>query len=131
VKTKYTKLNGTFERPYLEIAVSHNRHEEPYLVLVDSGADTNVFSATLAEDLGLILEDGAPLEVQGATGEAVTFYEHSITITAAGKTFETTAAFADVSHLALAGLVGQQGFFDHFLITFDAAGGEFELKPKK
>ena len=130
MRIKYTKLGGTFKRPYAEISVNHNGQEEPYLVLVDSGADTNLFSASLADDLGLTLEEGKPVSVQGATGEAATVYEHVITIAVAGATFETTAAFADLPHLALAGLVGQQGFFEHFLVTFDAGSSEFELKPK-
>ena len=131
MKFKYTELGGTFKRPYVEVMVSHDDREEPYLVLVDSGADTNLFSASLAEDLGLILEDGRPVSVQGATGETATVYEHAITVSVAGQSFETTAAFTDLPHLALAGLVGQQGFFEHFLVTFDAKNGEFELKPNR
>jgi hypothetical protein len=58
------------------------------------------------------------------------FYAHTISIEVAGQKFEKTAAFANIPHLELSGLVGQQGFFDHFLIAFDAQAGEFELTPK-
>jgi hypothetical protein len=128
---KYTTLDSAFERPYVEITVGYEGSKEAYLTLVDSGADINVFSASLAYDLGINLENGSPLTVRGATGEAETFYMHPVTITVGGVTFETEAAFADIPHLELAGLAGQRGFFDQFRITFDIETGEFELDPKR
>lgn len=127
---KYTTLDSSFERPYAEITIGHQGNEEPYLALVDSGADINVFSASLANDLGINLKNGRPLSVRGATGESETFYMHPITINVAGVAFETEAAFADIPHLELAGLAGQRGFFDQFRITFDFEALEFELSPK-
>jgi hypothetical protein len=124
---KYTRLDSAFERPYVEITVGHEGSEEAYLTLVDSGADINVFSASLANDLGIDMEKGSPLTVRGATGEAETFYMHPVTITVGGVTFETEAAFADIPHLELAGLAGQRGFFDQFKVTFNFREGEIDL----
>lgn len=124
---KYTKLDSTFERPYVEITVGHEGSKEAYLTLVDSGADINVFSSSLAYDLGIDLKNGDPLTVRGATGEAETFYVHPVTITVGGVTFETEAAFADIPHLELAGLAGQRGFFDQFTVTFNFREEEIEL----
>ncbi len=131
MKLKYTTLNSSFERPYAEITVWHGGRETPYLTLVDSGADINVFSASLANDLGINLDNGRPLTVRGATGEAETFYMHPVTLSVGGLSFETTAAFADVPHLELAGLAGQRGFFDHFRIAFDFESGEFDITPNE
>lgn len=127
MKFPYTALDGDFERPYVRIAVRHNGLEEAYLTLVDSGADINVFSASLAEDLGIDLRQRRAVTVQGATGHVETFYIHRVTISVAGSSFETEAAFADMPHLDLAGLAGQRGFFDHFRVVFDFAAKEFEL----
>jgi hypothetical protein len=124
---KYTRLDSTFERPYVEITVGHEGREESYLTLVDSGADINVFSASLASDLGINLENASPLTLRGATGEADTFYVHPVIITVGGVTFETEAAFADIPYLELAGLAGQRGFFDQFKVSFDRNREELEL----
>jgi predicted aspartyl protease len=130
MKFDYTLLDGAFMRPYATIKVGSGKNTRRYKVLVDSGADINVFSASLAESLGLELQDGEAVTVRGATGKPGTFYAHPVTIEVANQSFTTTAAFADMPHLELAGLVGQQGFFDHFIVTFDADAREFELIPK-
>lgn len=130
MKFDYTLLDGAFMRPYATIKVGSGKNTRRYKVLVDSGADINVFSASLAESLGLVLESGKLVEVRGATGTTANFYVHPISIEVAGQKFDTTAAFADLPHLELAGLAGQQGFFDHFMVKFDAEAGEFELEPK-
>ena len=131
MKFEYTLLDRAFKRPYATLQVGSAKGSRKYKVLIDSGADVNVFSASLADRLGIVLEEGELMSVRGATGAEATFYKHPISITVAGITFETRAAFADVPHLELAGLAGQEGFFEHFLITFDAENGEFELAPKR
>ncbi|HUD11236.1 MAG TPA: aspartyl protease family protein [Candidatus Saccharimonadia bacterium] len=130
MRIKYTALDGEVKRPYADIEVSHGEASESYLVLVDSGADINIFSAEIGRALGIDIASGEPLSVRGATGDEQTFYLHPITITIGNITFDTTAAFADVRHLEAAGLAGQLGFFDRFLVAFDAEANEFELKPK-
>ncbi len=131
MKFDYTVLDGTFERPYAEIRVGHGEHSRRYIVLVDSGADINVFSAELAVILGIDLERGEALTVRGATGQSETFYVHPVTVSLGDVTFKTTAAFADVPHLELAGLAGQRGFFDRFEISFRFQDGTFALEPEK
>lgn len=131
MRLDYTSLNGSFERPYVEVNVKHGRRTEPYLLLVDSGADLNVFGAALALELGIELKHGKPLTVRGATGQSETFYVHPVTVSVGDITFSTTAAFADVPHLELAGLAGQRGFFDRFEVSFKFRGGTFELIPEE
>jgi hypothetical protein len=128
---EYTVLDGTFERPYAEIRVGHDGRSRRYMVLVDSGADINVFSAELAAILGIDLKGGEPLTIRGATGQSETFYVHPITVSIGDVTFTTTAAFADVPNLELAGLAGQRGFFDRFDVSFKFRGRTFELIPAK
>jgi hypothetical protein len=127
----YTVLDGSFERPYAEIRVSYRDRSRRYMVLVDSGADINVFSAELAAILGIDLKRGEALTVRGATGQSETFYVHPITLSVGDVAFPTTAAFADVPHLELAGLAGQRGFFDWFDVSFRFRDGTFELSPEK
>ena len=127
----YTTLDGSFERPYVQIRVGQGERSRRYQVLVDSGADINVFSADLAKALGLDLESGKPLTVRGATGESEIFYVHPVTVALGDVTYKTTAAFADLPHLELAGLAGHAGFFSEFYVEFDTQRGRFDLTPYK
>ena|ERR1035437_4909747 len=132
MRLKYTYLDGAIERPYADIEVSSGNKTKPYLVLVDSGADINLFSSELGEALDIDISSGEPLSVRGATGDEQTFFLHPITISVGSISFNTTAAFADIPHLESAGLAGQRGFFSHFRVTFDFDALEFDLirKPK-
>ena len=44
---KYVKI-GMYYRPIMSVAVSHNNVSSNYMVLLDSGADFNIFHSDLA-----------------------------------------------------------------------------------
>ena len=130
MKLKYTVLDGTFKRPYADIEVRYGNESVSYVVLVDSGADINLFSAEVGRELGVDIPSGEALTVRGATGDEQTFFMHPVTIAIESAVIETTAAFADIPHLESAGLAGQRGFFNHFHISFEFQASEFELIPR-
>jgi hypothetical protein len=111
------------------VVVRHGGLEASYVLLVDSGADINVFSGELARELGITLEDGEMLEVRAATGDEAILWRHPVTITVGGHTIPVLAAFGEAEHLEAVGLAGQEGFFDQFRVTFDRCAGIFELEP--
>jgi hypothetical protein len=116
-------------RPLVDVVVSHGERDASYVLLVDSGADINVFSAELARELDITLEDGERLEVRGATGDDAVFWRHPVMITVGGCEILVLAAFGEAEHLEAVGLAGQEGFFDQFKVTFDRRAGVFELEP--
>ena len=53
----------------------------------------------------------------GVSGAQAIGYIHKIRMQVAGSSYETTVCFC--YELSMAGILGQIGFFDHFIATFD------------
>jgi hypothetical protein len=109
--------------PILNIRLSY-RHSPPTKSIacwIDSGADVCIFHAGICDSLGIRrLEDGIKDYLQGVTsGPTSLLYFHKIRMFVFGDSFETMAGF---SHdLAVTGLLGRRGFFDNFVVKFDAS----------
>jgi hypothetical protein len=95
VQFDYTRYDSSRLRPLVDVVVSHGERDASYVLLVDSGADINVFSAELARELGIKLEDGEMLEVRGATGDEATFWRHPVAIVVGGHEVLVLAAFGE------------------------------------
>jgi len=80
VRFDYTRFDSSRLRPLVDVVVRHGGREASYALLVDSGADINVFSGELARELGITLEDGEMLEVRAATGDEAILWRHPVTI---------------------------------------------------
>lgn len=93
--------------------------------LVDSGADNCIFSLEVARALKLRLKSGRKVEFQGF-GKA-SGYWHNIEIQVGDSSYKATAVFADLKSLNV-GILGQQGFFDHFDVTLSYKDQSVELK---
>jgi hypothetical protein len=116
-------------RPLVDVIVGCGGRDASYVLLVDSGADVDVFSAEVARELGIALADGEMLGVRGATGDEAVLWRHPVTITVGGCDVPVLAASGEAEHLEAVGLAGQEGFFDQFRVTFDRRAGVFELDP--
>jgi hypothetical protein len=58
------------------------------------------------------------MDVGGISGQMkIAFYFHKVKLLAGGESFDIQAGFSD--QLAVAGLLGQVGFFENFSVTFD------------
>ncbi|WP_239310619.1 hypothetical protein [Frankia sp. Cj3] len=125
---RYARYSDDILRPVIPIALHHGANILDYEVLIDSGADLNIFGYQVGEYLGIDPTHGRMATMMGATGEPQDFYIHPITIEVAGLTFEAQAGFAKALDDKPYGIVGQQGFFDLFQITFNLAREEIELK---
>lgn len=102
----------------------------PYEVLVDSGADVCIFDAQIAEILKINLKKGKKKKVSGITGVAEPYYIHPVTITVGGWKYKIEAGFLpNIGNLGY-GVVGQNGFFDIFVVKFDLVKEEIELKQR-
>jgi hypothetical protein len=91
---------------------------------IDSGATRCLFHADLAAFLGIDVKK-CPIEVtQGIDGAADT-YLHNLTLYIPGGPVQIKAGFKD--NLPAAGLLGMQGFFEHFIVVFDPTAKSCEL----
>lgn len=132
MKFQYTRYNGVL-RPVIPIKLKHAGQEIGYHVLVDSGADMCLFDADIGKAIGIDTESGVPQEVFGIGGKTSFYYVHKVAIDVGGWPFEIEAGFMpEVAGRVLPyGVVGQRGFFDRFIVKFDLAREEIELKERK
>ncbi len=99
------------------------------IVIADSGADQCVFPVSFAIALGL-----DPLhmlqQLTGGVGNTgnVTFYGNVTIAIANGPTFKTYAGFTSGLESQGVGLLGQQGFFENHVVTFDYKNKKFHIE---
>jgi len=98
------------------------------IVLPDSGADQCVFPLSFAIAMQL---DPLQLKQQltggvGNTGN-ITYYDHLTVAIEGGPTFTAYAGFTEGLQAQGIGLLGQSGFFEKHVVTFDHAAREFHI----
>ncbi len=84
--------------------------------IIDSGASRCIFHADIGRAIGLDISRGAVETTLGVAGPTNT-YLHDVCLYVPGGIINVSAGFS--ADLPLAGLLGMQGFFDAFRITFD------------
>ena len=97
--------------------------------LVDSGSDDCILDADIGEAMGLDIKSVKPNNATGVkSGANMVGYVHRITYKVNGISCEADVTFT--YELATDfGILGRDGFFNHFLVKFDERKGEFELTP--
>ena len=113
-----TKLDYAW-RPALTVFISHGgKRSAPLESILDTGADHSVFDAQIADGLGIAVRHGREVAFSGiARGAETIGYLHTVTLTVAAQNYEAPIVFA--YGLSITGILGQVGFFDHFIVTFD------------
>jgi hypothetical protein len=98
--------------------------------LVDSGADDCVFPASYAARVGLDIAQGKKYPFAGVGSQQVAYF-FDIEIALPGTPIKYAVPVGFTSALDRSpfgyGLLGQNGFFDRFKISFDRAHGVFTL----
>ena len=115
-------------RPVIPIRVELDGQSLRYSVLVDSGADMNVFDRAIAEAMGIDVESGDAASFSGVTGSSSDLYFHDVVLGVGSRQVKVRAGFTDLPGKAY-GVVGQRGFFDQFIVIFDLKAEEIELIP--
>jgi len=127
VTFKYKRQSRLFLRPIIPVRVQRGDHSLRYEVLVDSGADINIFAYQLGEHLGIDIPSGERAEIIGLTGEPEEFYLHSVELVIGRQIYRTQAGFMKSMDDRPYGIVGQQGLFDLFKVTFNLSRENIEL----
>jgi hypothetical protein len=84
--------------------------------IIDSGASRCMFHSDLGRFLGLDIQKGHKETTHGIGGSA-DVYLHDVALYIPGGPVVIKAGFKE--NLPIAGLLGMNGFFEHFVITFD------------
>lgn len=119
-------------KPIIPIAVLNGDIPIRYETLVDSGADFCIFDADIAEALEIDVMKGEKLEFAGIekSNKVAEAYLHKINIVVGGHNYETIVGFSyDIAQHGH-GVLGQEGFFNFFKVTFDLVKEEIELRPR-
>jgi len=85
--------------------------------LVDSGASFSVFRPEVAEYLGITIEKGKPIYLEGIGGR-ILGYLHSLRAVVGKKKFRCVIIFSREFTVSFS-LLGRNNFFANFKITFD------------
>jgi len=107
------------------------------LALVDSGADSCIFPASLAAQLGIPIPNSNASVFSGTSDAPQIAYYENINVAVWDHKkkdfpikFDLYAGFCStLEHVGL-GLLGQAGFFSRFLLHFDHANQFFDIETK-
>jgi hypothetical protein len=115
--------NGDFDSvPILLIQVSRGSPGTltvEFEALIDSGATNCLFHSDVAEAIGIRdLESGIRTSTSGVVGDvSMDLFAHEIRLHVGADNFKITGYFSD--QLPIPCLLGRNGFFDKYIITFD------------
>jgi hypothetical protein len=119
---KQTPLpDGKFDwLPILHVQVGRSTYlTSPFEAIVDSGAFDCLFHADIARAVGISDITTGALKMSGGVvgGAQMPTYGHDIRLSVGSDNFRIEAYFAE--QLPIAALLGRNGFFDKYVVTFD------------
>ncbi|MEB3780462.1 MAG: retropepsin-like domain-containing protein [Desulfurococcales archaeon] len=124
----YIAYRGRFY-PIIPVIVE-GREKAVVHALVDSGATVSLFHTSIAEDIGIDLTDAKQVYLAGVGGYVKAHLKKQVKVAIEGLgSIHIPIAFTEhiVSDLAI---LGRQGFFEAFEITFKEWEKKLIIKPK-
>jgi hypothetical protein len=109
----------------IAMTAKNSPRSKRFEAIIDSGASQCIFHASIGRAIGLEVEKGEKVFANGVQGPAQ-LYLHDIALYAPGGMICIRAGFSD--ELPIAGLLGMEGFFQNFKITFDPTALRVELE---
>jgi hypothetical protein len=118
---------GYYHRPLIPVTLSTGSKSARLLALIDSGADNTIFNMQVAAMLGLRLGDAPADLFCGTSGQEQTARYRRLTIRVGAISYQAMVGFAELP-FDVAGILGQDGFFDRFAVELDQTRGLILLK---
>ncbi len=116
--------DGKFDwLPILPIQIGRSdKLTSRFEAIVDSGAFDCLFHADIARAVGIRDVASGTLKTSGGVvkGARMSTYMHEVRLIVGSDSFKIEAYFTE--NLPVAGLLGRNGFFDKYVITFDPRG---------
>lgn len=126
----YKEITSQIKRPIIPIIIKSESFFILYHGLIDSGADHCIFSLEIAKELGLKLLTKDKAEFIGIGKDVIKGYLGEIDIKIGNLVYTTEVIFAEISDFGH-GILGQQGFFDHFDVKLSYQKQTIEIEPVK
>ena len=121
----YVQKNGTFY-PVVDITLKGKKDEITVKALLDSGASFSVFRPEIADHLGILVERGKPMYLEGIGGR-ILGYLHRVPVAVGKRTFPCRIVFSSEFVVSF-NLLGRNNFFSKFRVTFDERRHEVILE---
>ena len=112
--------------PAIDITLFVKKDELTIKALIDSGASFSVFRPEIAEHIGIAIEKGKPMYLEGIGGR-ILGYLHRVRAEVGQKKFLCSIVFSREFTVSF-NLLGRDNFFSHFRITFDEKKKEVILE---
>ncbi len=125
---EYFKVNHRIIRPIVPIVLRSSTKVALYSALIDSGSDYCIFDLGVAHGLDMQLKPESKIKFMGIGKEKIEGFWSKVEIRIGNKTYQTKVIFADINDVGY-GILGQQGFFDHFDIKLSYQKQIIEIKP--
>ena len=119
-----------YSRPIIPVVLRHGKAATRVLALIDSGADNTIFSDQLAALLGMNLRRAPRDSFCGTSGREQVARYLPVTMQFPGVSYAAAIGFTRLP-LGVAGLLGQVGFFDRFVVTLDQSQGSVVLRHRQ
>ena len=114
-------------RPVIPVRIINGDKTQRYECLIDSGADYCIFHAGIGEIIELDIKSGPILKFSGTGGIKQNAYFHDIHIEVGGWKYSCYAGFSyDIENLPF-GILGQEDFFNLFVVILDKEKERIEL----
>lgn len=126
----YKEISPQIKRPIIPLIIKTDNYFILYHGLIDSGADHCIFSLEIAKELGLKFSSKDRTKFISIGREEVNGYWGEIDIKIGNVLYPVDVIFAEISDFGH-GILGQQGFFDHFDVKLSYKKQRIEIEPIK
>lgn len=116
-------------RPIIPLILLYHDRLVQTAAILDTGADFNVFHADVADYLGIRLTTGKTRRISGISKGMIKGYEHKLDIKVGPHRRATTVTFSRGIPDNSIAVLGNNGFFNHFVTTFNYRDQEIILNP--
>ncbi len=114
------------ERPIVGLTISNGVETFPCTGLVDSGCDTTLLDAEIADFLGIDRSKCKKIKVSGIADDGIDSFIAPVTICVEGyDKYPLSFNVIFVPHMRFGALLGQNDFFKKFKIRFEAQKHKF------
>lgn len=124
----YFEFAPNIFRPVIPIILRSPTKFMLYAALIDSGADYCIFNMDIADLLEIKLNRKNRARFMGVGKSKISGYWSKVSIRIGDVIYETKVIFAEISDFGH-GILGQQGFFDHFDISLSYNDQSIGIEP--
>jgi len=127
-KVYIPSYNLSVLRPIVRVAIAGPKQQWIGEALLDTGADRSLFDIEVARDVGLDLSNASRQRFGGIGKDQVQVYTIDVGLGIIGMKEKVKIPIGFMENANIRALLGQEGFFDAFKITFDRRRDSIEIK---